>query len=619
MNQLKTFAAGANDEAAVEVLAERSEVSADYQWKTDDIFEDDEAWEAALAWIQEQVHQLKTFKGHLAGSASQLVACLQLRDEISAVFGRVFLYAGLNNDQDTREPRYQAFREKAASVMVQVNGATAFIQPEILAIDEQKLQSFIEEDKQLQAYRHQLNNLLRSRAHVLTPDQESLLAMSGEMSQTPYNAFSMFNNADIKFPAVKDEKGKEIELTKGRYSRLMESPDRQVRSDAFQAFYGTYAGWTNTLAAILSGAVKRDIFYARTRRYDNSLAAALHADNIPVPVYSNVVDTINERLAPLHRYMGLRKRLLKLETVEAWDLSVPVLSEVDFETPYDNTRKILSDAFVPLGEQYVSDLKQSFRNGWIDVYENKGKRSGAYSWASHGVHPFILLNYNKTLNDMFTLAHELGHAMHSFYTHANQPYQYSRYTIFVAEVASTLNEALLMDYLLRNTPDRDRKLYLLNKYIDQIRGTVYIQSLFAEFEKIIHERVESGAALTADSLNALNRELYTRYFGAEFNMHALFDINWCRIPHYYYNFYVYKYATGFSAATALSRNILSGDTDARDAYLKFLGRGCSAYSIDLLKDAGVDMTSPDPIRATTELMDTLLDQMEELLSEDSID
>ncbi len=598
---------------ALEALPERSEIAAEFQWKLQDIFPDDEAWETQLEQLVQRTEELVAFQGKLGNSADDLLKCLLLRDEIAEAFGKIFLYAGLSNDQDTRESRYQAFREKASAVMVKINSATAFIQPEILAIPEATLQEFISETADLTSYRHQLQNLMRSRAHVLSSDQEALLAMSGDISQTPYNTFSMFNNADIKFPPVKDGKGNEIELTKGRYARLMENPDREVREQAFRAFYSTYAGWTNTLAATLSGAVKRDVFYARARRHPSSLEAALHSDNIPVQVYHNVVDTINQSIQPLHRYMELRQRMLKLDQLQAWDLSVPLLAEVNFDIPYLDTRNILQTAFAPLGEQYLQDLQRSFKDGWIDVYENKGKRSGAYSWATYGIHPYVLLNYNKTLNAMFTLAHELGHAMHSWYTHQGQPYHYSRYTIFVAEVASTLNEALLMNHLLETTEDPSRRLYLLNKYVDQIRGTVFIQSLFAEFEKIIHERVEEGTALTAESLNALNRELYTRYFGPQFHMESLFDINWCRIPHYYYNFYVYKYATGFSAATALSQRIVAGDEAARDAYLNFLSRGSSAYSIDLLRDAGVDMTSPEPIQATTELMDNLLDQMETLL------
>ncbi len=594
-------------------LPERSEIAEEHKWRLDDIFASDAEWENTFSRIEDMTPGLGKYNRQLGETPGNLVNCLRLRGQIEETFSLVYIYAGLKNDQDTRESRYQAFRDRATTLMVKINQATAFIEPEILSIPGDVLTAFIKENTELAAYDHYLKDLLRSKAHVLPPEQEELLAMAGEISQGPYTIFSMFNNADIKFPNIKDENGNEIEVTKGRYHRLMESPDRRVRKDAFDAMYHTYGNWTNTLAAMLSTTVKRDIFNARARKYTSALEAALDPDNIPVTVYNNVVNTINENLAPLHRYMALRKKMLKLDNLRAWDLSVPLLGEIKFDISYEQALETIHSGLTPLGDDYTSSLNHSFQDGWIDVYESKGKRSGAYSWATFGAHPYILLNYDSTLDDMFTVAHELGHAMHSYYTCKIQPYHYSDYTIFVAEVASTLNEALLIDHLLKTTDGREKRLYLLNKYVDQIRGTVYIQALFAEFEKLIHERAEGGEALTAELLNQLNRELYTRYFGPEFGMDAEYDINWCRIPHFYYNFYVFKYATGFSAATALSQKILTGDTTARDAYLNFLTRGSSDYSINLLKDAGVDMTSPESIEATTTLMDELLDEMEMLL------
>ena len=423
----------------------------------------------------------------------------------------------------------------------------------------------------------------------------------------------LFNNADIKFPTIIDENGRELEVTKGRMSVLLESTDRRVRYDAYQAIYGEYSKWLNTLAATLTAAVKRNIFYARARKYDSALQAALDNDKIPLAVYDNVTGTIETHLPTMHRYMQLRKKLLKLDKLKPWDLNVPLFSDVKISVPYEVAVEIVQNSLAPLGEQYQRDLSQAFRNGWIDVYENRGKRSGAYSWSAYGVHPYILLNYNETLDNVFTLAHELGHAMHSFYTYEHQPYHYCHYTIFVAEVASTLNEALLMDYLLKTTSETQKKLYLLNQYIDTIRGTLYGQALFATFEKEIHCRAESGEALTVDVYTSLMRDLYSRYYGKAFDMDELYPNNWCRIPHFYYNFYVYQYATGLSAAITLSQRILAGDKTARDAYLRFLSRGNSAYSIDLLKDAGVDMSSPEPIAATANLMNQLLDEVEKLL------
>lgn len=596
----------------IDALPERSQLSAEYQWRLEDIFESDARWEEAFARVEKSIPEFAAFQGKLGESAENLLSCLQLRDRVQEELGRLALYAGLKSDQDTRVPQYQAYNDKTASLQVRVSQALSFIQPEILAIAEETLHAFLNANTELSAYRHFFEDLLRSRAHVLPPEQERLLAMSGEIARGPYHIFSMFNNADIKFPSIRDEQGREIELTKSRYARLMESRDRRVRRDAFFALYGSYGKWTNTLAAALSSAVKTNIFYARARNYPSALAAALDGDNIPLAVYENVVDTVHRNLAPLHRYLKLRKNILGLEELHPWDLSVPLVSEVKFEIPYQQALEIIRKGLKPLGENYLAVLEESLSQGWIDVYENRGKRSGAYSWSTYGVHPYILLNYNDTLDHVFTIAHELGHALHSHFTYRRQPYHYSRYSTFVAEVASTLNENLLVDYLLKHTADPQQKLYLLNQYIDQIRGTVYMQALFAEFEKIIHEKAEAGEALTAEFLNGLTRELYLRYSGLAFTMDSEYDINWCRIPHFYYGFYVYQYVTGFSAAAALSMKILEGDTAARDAYLHFLSRGSSDYSINLLKDAGVDMTSPVPIEATTKLMDRLLDEMEAL-------
>lgn len=606
------FFNGTETAPAIDTLPERSRLAAEYQWRLEDIFESDARWEEAFARVEKRIPEFAAFPGKLGESAENLLNCLQLRDRVQEELGRLTLYAGLKSDQDTRVSRYQAYNDQTASLRVRVNQAISFIQPEILAIPEEKLYALLNANPELSAYRHFFEDLLRSRAHVLPPEQERLLAMSGEIAQGPYNIFSMFNNADIKFPTIRDEQGKEIEVTKGRYARLMESLDRRVRRDAFFAMYGSYGKWTNTLAAALSSGVKTNIFYARARNYSSAIAAALDGDNIPLSVYENVLDTVQRNLEPLHRYMKMRKSILGLEELHPWDLSVPLVSEVKFEIPYREALEIIREGLRPLGENYLSVLEESLSEGWIDVYENQGKRSGAYSWSTYGVHPYILLNYNDTLDNAFTIAHELGHALHSHFTHREQPYHYSRYTTFVAEVASTLNENLLVDYLLRHTDDPQKKLYLLNQYIDQIRGTVYMQALFAEFEKIIHHKAEAGEALTAELLSGLARELYLRYLGPEFAMDPEYDINWCRIPHFYYGFYVYQYVTGFSAAAALSIKILEGDAAARDAYLHFLSRGSSDYSINLLKDAGVDMTSPASIEATTKLMDRLLDEMEAL-------
>ena len=595
---------------------ERSEINDTYKWKTTDIFASDQEWEKNFETFKSRLGDLDPYQGQLSVSAEKLLQCLQTRDQLDILAGKLSLYASLKSDEDTRVTRYQAYREEISGLQVQLNQKKSFIQPEILALPEEQLQKFFQENESLQMYQHYIHDLLRSREHVLSPEGEQLLALSGDMSRTPYQIFSMFNNADIKFPQVRDESGTETELTKGNFFVLMKSPDRQVREEAFSAMYQTYQQWINTLSASLSGAIKRNIFYAKARNYNSAREAALDDANIPVRVYDNVIQTVNDNLGPLHHYMRLRQKMLALDQVTPWDLYVPLVKELRWEISYEDGVKMIEQALQPLGEEYVREMQRGFREGWFDVFENVGKRSGAYSTAAYDVsHPFMLLNYQGMLDDVFTVAHEMGHSMHSYFTLQTQPFIYSDYTIFVAEVASTLNEALLLDHLLRHTTDRQKKMVLLNQYIDQIRGTLYIQSIFAELEMLVHEKAEAGEALTAEYLNQLTHELYSRYYGPAFAMDTRYDINWCRIPHFYYNFYVYQYATGISAATYLAQKILAGDTAARDAYLHFLKQGGSDYSIDLLRAAGVDMTSPQPIEQTIRLFQKLLDDLEKLLVE----
>jgi oligoendopeptidase F len=602
--------------AQSEQLKERSEINRQYQWKTEDIFVSDEAWEKSYATLKSRLDELSRFQGKLAESAEILRKCLQTRDTLNTIQGKLSLYANLKSDEDTRITKYQGYREQISNLGVQFNQKKSFIHPEILSIPPEKIQKFWQSDSELNRYRHYLEDLFRTKQHVLSPEGEELLALSGDLSRSPSQIFSMFNNADIKFPKIIAENGKEIELTKGNFMVFLKSSDQKVRQAAFTGMYSTYQNWLNTLSASLAGAVKKDVFYARARKYDTALQAALDQDSIPTAVYDNLLVAMNQNLSPMHQYIRLRKEILGLEMVHPWDLYVPLLKDFRWEVTYEEGVELIQKALKPLGNDYLEIAKQGFNSRWFDIYENQGKRSGAYSAAAYGVsHPFMLLNYQGFLNDVLTVAHEMGHSLHSYFTIQSQPYIYSDYTIFVAEVASTLNEALLMDYLLKNIKDKQKKLYLLNEYIDQIRGTLYIQTIFAEFEKTIHQKYESGEALTAEFFSQTTKELYQRYYGPAFEMDPLYDINWCRIPHFYYNFYVYQYATGISAATALSQKILAGDKKAREAYLNFLKRGSSDYSIDLLKDAGVDMTSPEPIEATARLFANLLTEMEKLLKE----
>jgi len=594
-------------------LPAREQIDPKYRWRLEDIYPSDDDWETDYRRVEQGLGAIGEFKGRTGESAEALLKVLKLRDELEERFERVFVYAAMRSDEDTTNEHYQALRDRAASLAARVQEATAFVSTEILDIPEEKLWQWVEENEDLRVYRHFLEDLLRTREHVLPREQEELLARTSEVARAPHDIFNMFNNADIRFSKILDERGNEIEVTKGRYALLQESPDRRVRRDAFRALYGEYSKWPNTLASMLNGSVKKDVFYARTRRYPSALRMALDADNVPDEVYSNLIDAVHAGLEPLHRAISLRKRALKVEAVHPYDLYVPLVPSLKWEVPYEEARELVLGALSILGEEYGEQLKRAFREGWIDVFENRGKRTGAYSWGAYGVHPYILLNYNGRLDDVFTLAHELGHAMHSHFTWSTQPYIYGDYSIFVAEVASTVNEALLTHYLLGRTEEPQRRLYLLNHWVDQIRGTVYTQVLFAEFEKATHEMVERGQPLTANVLNKLASNLYRTYLGPDFTLDSPYEINWARIPHFYTAFYVYKYATGYSAATAISQKILSGEAGAVERYLDFLRSGSSDYPLNLLRKAGVDMRSPEPVRSVTGLLARLVSEMEGLI------
>ncbi len=594
-------------------LPAREQIDPKYRWRLEDIYPSDDDWETDYRRVEQGLEAIGEFKGRTGESAEALLKVLKLRDELEERFERVFVYAAMRSDEDTTNEHYQALRDRAASLAARVQEATAFVSTEILDIPEEKLWQWVEENEDLRVYRHFLEDLLRTREHVLPREQEELLARTSEVARAPHDIFNMFNNADIRFSKILDERGNEIEVTKGRYALLQESPDRRVRRDAFRALYGEYSKWPNTLASMLNGSVKKDVFYARTRRYPSALRMALDADNVPDEVYSNLIDAVHAGLEPLHRAISLRKSALKVEAVHPYDLYVPLVPSLKWEVPYEEARELVLGALSILGEEYGEQLKRAFREGWIDVFENRGKRTGAYSWGAYGVHPYILLNYNGRLDDVFTLAHELGHAMHSHFTWSTQPYIYGDYSIFVAEVASTVNEALLTHYLLGRTEEPQRRLYLLNHWVDQIRGTVYTQVLFAEFEKATHEMVERGQPLTANVLNKLASNLYRTYLGPDFTLDSPYEINWARIPHFYTAFYVYKYATGYSAATAISQKILSGEAGAVERYLDFLRSGSSDYPLNLLRKAGVDMRSPEPVRSVTGLLARLVSEMEGLI------
>lgn len=591
-------------------LIKRSEAKTENTWKLEDIYPDQKAWDQAYDEIKELKKKVADYEGKLT-DADKIKSVFELEDTISEKLERLYVYAHLSHDQDTTNPTYQALSQKAKKLNVEIGEALSFITPEILTLPEQELDALIESPT-LAGYKFTLQEIKREKAHVLSKTEEALLAQVGNLSQAPQHIFGMINNADIKFPKIQDENGNEVELTHGSYIQFLENPNREVRRRAFKAVYETYAKQKNTIAATLNANVNKNMFYSKVRKYPSVLEMYLYGDNIPKDVYTNLIDTIHESLPLLHRYMNLRKKLLGVDELHMYDLFAPLVEEYKWDITYDEAKQMVLDGLKPLGDNYLGVLKGSFENRWIDVYENEGKRTGAYSWGAYGTHPFVLLNHKDNLNSMFTLAHEMGHALHSHFSDEALAYRDAQYTIFLAEVASTTNEALLMDYLLKKSTDPKQKMYLLTYYADQFRTTVFRQTMFAEFEKIVHERAESGESLTPQDLSKIYYDLNVKYHGEGMHVDQDIEMEWARIPHFYTSFYVYKYATGFSAATSFSKQILEEGQPAVDRYLGFLKSGGSDYSINILSKAGVDMSSPQPIREAMSVFEQIIEQMEQL-------
>lgn len=594
-------------------LPKRNEIPEERTWKLEDIFATDEAWEKEFDDIKQVYPQIKEYQGKLSESAEKLLSMLKFQDEISMRIGKLYTYAHMRYDQDTTNSHYQELNSRAENLITLVSSAMSFITPEILSMSDEKIDAFLKENEELKQYEHYLKNAVRQRPHVLNEREEAILAEASEVTSNPSQTFGMLNNADLKFPAVKDEEGNEIDLTHGRYIRFLESDNRRVRKDAFTAMYETYGKYKNTFASTLSGSVKKDNFYAKIRNYESARQAALNPNNIPEKVYDNLVEAVNEKLHLLQRYMGLKKKILGVDELHMYDIYTPLVKNVKMEVTYDEAQDLVLRGLAPLGEEYQEILREGFQNRWIDVEENKGKRSGAYSSGAYGTNPYILLNWQNNVNNLFTLAHELGHSVHSYYTRKYQPYRYGNYSIFVAEVASTTNENLLNDYLLKETEDTSKKLYLLNHFLEGFRATVYRQTMFAEFEHDIHVRVQNGEALTADKLTSIYYDLNKKYFGEDVVVDEEIGLEWARIPHFYYNYYVYQYATGFSAAAALSSQILTEGESAVERYVDFLKAGSSDYPIEVLKRAGVDMTSKQPILEALDVFEEKLNELENLI------
>ncbi|MEW9082865.1 MAG: oligoendopeptidase F [Caldanaerobacter subterraneus] len=577
----------------------------------EDIYENEELWEEDYRKVKELLKEIVKFKGKIRTS-KDLLEVLKLNDQIGMTASKIFAYARMRRDEDNTNSKYQALSDKAMRLNIEVMSATSFIVPEILSIETEKLRNMIEELEELKIYKQYIEDLIRYKPHVLSPEEEKILAEAETLAESVSTIYSMLNHADLRFPTIRDENGNEVELTHGNFISFMQSKDRNVRKAAFEALYDTYKKFINTFASTLAGSVKKDIFYAKARRYNSSLEASLFEDNVSVEVYNNLIETVHSRLDVLHRYVRLKKKLLKLDELHMYDLYVPLIQEYDKEFTYEEAIELVLEGLKPLGEEYIDLLKKGFESRWVDVYENRGKTSGAYSWGAYGTHPYVLLNFQGKLNDVFTIAHEMGHSLHTYYSNATQPYVYAGYKIFVAEVASTCNEAILMDYLLKNSKDEKERLYVLNHFLEEFRGTVFRQVMFAEFEKLIHEMAERGEPLTAEVLNKKYYELNKLYYGDDIVVDEEISYEWARIPHFYRNFYVYKYATGFSAAIAISQMILNEGEKAVERYKEFLKSGSSDYPLNLLKKAGVDLTTPKPVNDALDVFEKLLDEFEKM-------
>lgn len=582
-------------------------------WDLTTIFKNDEAFEEALKEVEGYLGKEEQFKGHLADSADTLCDALALEDEIGTKLEKVYVYAHLKQDQDTSNDKYTGFESRAHQLIIKISSAWSFLVPEILQIDEDKLQSFIETNDNLKRYEFDLKLINEKRPHILDAEQERLLTEAQDALSTPSNVYGMFSNADLEFEDAVDKDGEKHPLTQGTFIKYLESDDRELRQSAYNNLYKAYGAYNNTLGSTLAGEVKKNVFNARTHNYKTARERALSNNHIPEEVYDNLVKTVHKYLPLLHRYTKLRKELLAVDELKMYDLYTPMVKDVKFEMPYEEAKEWMLKALEPMGEEYLDVVKEGLNNRWVDVYENKGKRSGGYSSGAHLTNPFILLNWSDTVSDLYTLIHEFGHSAHSYFSRKHQPSNSSDYSIFVAEVASTCNEALLSDYMDKHLDD-ERRLLLLNQELERFRATLFRQTMFAEFEHKIHQIEEAGEPLTATRMNDEYAKLNKQYFGDVVETDDNISKEWSRIPHFYMNYYVYQYATGYSVAQSLSHQILTEGKPAVERYInEFLKKGSSNYPIEILKNAGVDMTSPEPIEQACEVFEQKLDTFEKLM------
>lgn len=596
-----------------ESYEKRSDVPKEYTWAVEDLYASDEDWKKELEKIKGMMPRIEAFQGKLGASADNLLGFLQLQDEITVLIDRFANYSMRKADEDTKNTTYQGFRDQTTGVFVSISSALSFAEPEILEIPDAVLNEFYEKQPGLNQYRRFLNDILRKKEHILSDAEEKILAAAGDLAQSPDDIFSLLNDADMTYESVTDIEGNRFPVTHASFIPLMQNYDRNVRKDAFESLYKTYAEHKNTSAAILSAQMKQLNFFSRMRKYGSPLEAALDANNVAPQVYNNLIEAVHENMESMYKYVRLRKKLLKVDALHMYDLYVPIVPNAERDIPFTEAKENIREALSVLGDDYVALLDEGFQNRWIDIYENEGKRSGAYSSGCY-VHPYVLLNYKNNLDSEFTTAHEMGHALHSYLSNKNQPVVNAEYVIFVAEVASTCNEALLMQYLLKKTTDKKERAYLINYFLEQFRTTLYRQTMFAEFELKMSQLIQNGESINSESACKIYHDLIDLYFGKDIVHDAKIDLEWARIPHFFYNFYVYQYATGFSAAIALSQKILSEGEPAVKAYKEnFLSAGCSKDPVSILKDAGVDMSTKKPVEEALKLFDSLIDELAELM------
>ena len=591
---------------------ERSTIENKFKWTIDEMYPNEESIEKDIQKVKELIEEVKRYKGILADSEENIFKALNISEEASRILQNLYVYTHMKSHEDTRINKNQGNATKTDMLSTELSMATSYMVPEIIAMDSEKLENYLKTEK-LSHYKKYVDDILRLKPHTLNEREEELLAAVADLSGVPENVYDMLSFADLQFPEIEDENGEKVRVTHSNFSLFLKSKDARVRKDAFEAMYGIYGQYKNTFASTLYGGIKSEIFYAKTRKYESALQGSLFQDNVSVNVYNNLIDAVHENLDTLNDYIDLKKKFLGLDKINMYDLYVPLTENFDMEISYEKAQKIILEALKPLGEEYLENVKKAFAEGWIDVYGNEGKQGGAYSWGSYDSKSYILMSYKDDLNSLFTLIHEMGHSMHSFYSKNNQPYLYSGYKIFVAEVASTLNELLLINYLLKNAESKEERVYLLNYYLEQFRTTVYRQTMFAEFEKICHGKVEEGEPLTAEDFNNIYYDLNKKYYGESCEVNEEIALEWARIPHFYSNFYVYKYATGFSAASALSKQILEEGESAVSRYKEFLKSGGSEFPLDQLRKAGIDMEKKESVDEALHVFKDLVKQLEKEL------